>query len=499
MEPNMGVTAAVSTPPGSSQATATGMSPIYEIAQSNLPLKGVPNKDVGRGEVQGYGPDGKTVFKVQLIERQYNDGLGTSRFYANGKALPAKIITAAAARDEVRRQMKTMSLGPLALGNQNAFAKPSKSTTAGATTSKPNGTAAPNSTANTTASTKPGVRWDAAAIYSVSGALASYNINKQTGMTRGQALATLPAGFARDLITIALSQFPIDVNEPKLEVAIKGGIGGVLTIATNTIAGKVKSDAWPGHSLNAGMVVAAFTVNGNLVGLRELRANGYLGGKPADNPKDWGQWFNKYAPEAVAISTGVSTAITPAVAFKEFVQNRNIGTAAAKWATVGKTGLATLILPMLQYLIANAFVNGPKDGKAAKPNPLQTALSNVASNISNVGAMVSVDKLASMIKSAPAAGTVNPKFSLGKSTGAAALTLGVVHIVDTFAAQESLRNKSIKDIGSAREALATIDKLRGDWYSQGKSALYGDGYMTHLDQMRKLIYEVHPSLKPTGP
>jgi hypothetical protein len=495
----MGATAAITTPP--SATSAAGMSPIYEIAQSNLPLKGVPNKDTGRGEVQGYGPDGKTVFKVQLIERQYSDGLGTSRFYANGKALPAKIITVAAARDEVRRQMKTMSLGPLALGDQNAFTKPPKPSGAGATTGKPNGPGAPSTTANTAPGNKPGVRWDAAAIYSVSGALASYNINRQTGMTRGQALATLPAGFARDVITIALSQFPIDVNEPKLEVAIKGGIGGVLTIATNTVAGKVTSDAWPGHPLNAGMVVAAFTVNGSLVGLRELRANGYLGGKPADNPKDWGQWFNKYAPEAAAISTGVSTAITPAVAFKEFVQNRGIGTAAAKWATVGKTGLATLILPMLQYLIANAFVNGPKDGKAAnKPSPLQTALTNVASNISNVGAMVSVDKLASMIKSTPAPGTVNPKFSLGKSTGVAALTLGVVHIVDTFAAQESLRNKSIKDIGSAREALATIDKLRGDWYSQGKSAVYGDGYMKHLEQMRSLIYEVHPTLKPaSGP
>jgi hypothetical protein len=102
------------------------------------------------------------------------------------------------------------------------------------------------------------------------------------------------------------------------------------------------------------------------------------------------------------------------------------------------------------------------------------------------------------MQSAPSTGAVSPKFSLGKSTGYAALTLGLVHIVDVFAAQESLRSKNIKEIGSAREALVTIDKLRGDWYSQGKSALYGDGYMTYLDEMRGLIYQVHPSLKPTG-
>ncbi len=497
----MGASAAVSTTTGIAPMASLDKERVFEIAQSNLPLKGVPNQDIGRGEVQGYGPDGKTVFKAKLVERIYTDGAGTTRFYVNGKALPPSITTVEAAKVEARRQMKSGELLPLALGDQNAFSKTTKTRGAGRPTggtAKPG--AAPGTQPSAMPSTKPGVRWDAAAIYSVSGALASYNINRQTGMTRQQALATLPAGFARDMITIALSQFPIDVKEPKLEVAVKGGIGGVLTIATNTVAGKFYSDAWPGHPLNAGMVVAAFTVNGSVVGLRELRANGFLGGKPADNPKDWGQWFNKYAPEAAAISTGVSTAITPAVMYKEFIQGRGVGTAAAKWATVGKTGLATLVLPMVQYLIANAFANPPKDGKAAKPDPLRTELQKIATNISSLGTMVGVDKLASMMKATPTAGagTVNPKFSLGKSTGYAALTMGVAHIVDVFAAQEGLRNKDIKNISSAREALGTIERLRGDWYSQGKSALYRNGYMEHLDQMRSLIYEVHPSLKPAS-
>jgi hypothetical protein len=483
----MGSTAAITPQTISAPVPGQDLAQVFELAQSNLPLKGVPNKDLGRGEVQGYGPDGKTVFKAKLVERFYNDGLGTTRFYVNGKALRPDILTVDAAKVEARRQMKTGELLPLARGDQNAFAKPAPNTASGTA-------GAPSTASGTKPGTKP-IRLDAAAVYSLTGAVASYNINRQTGMTRQQALALVPAGIARDVITIGLSQIPIDVKEPQLEVAIKGGIGGVLTVATNTVAGKINSNAWPGHSLNAGMVLAAFSVNGNLVGLRELQSRGYLGGKPADNPKDWGQWFKKYVPEAVAISTGVSSTITPAVAIKQLFESKAPGGAPYKWGTVGKTAAATLVLPMVQYLIANAFVNSPKDGKAAKENPLQTALKNISSNVANIGSMVGIDKLASLIKTTPTTGAVNPKFSLGKSTGLAALTVGLAHITDVFATQESLRSKDIRKVESAREALEMIDKLRGDWYSQGKSAVYGDGYMTYLDQMRKLIYEVHPSLK----
>jgi hypothetical protein len=449
------------------------------LAQSNNPTNGGKASDIGQHDVQGYGPDGKTVFKAQVRQRIYNDGSAKTRFYVNGKALPVGIQTLETAKVFVRQQMRKGALGTLPLGNQRVFAKPN----------------AGNKPTTAAASGKP-VRLDAAAIYSLTGAVASYNINRQTGMSRQQALALVPAGIARDLITVGLSQFPIDVKEPKLEVLTKGGIGGLLTVATNAVAGKINANAWPGHTLNGGMVLAAFTVNGNLVGLRELQSRGYLGGKPADTPKDWGQWFHKYGLEGAAISTGVSTAITPAVAINEILKSKAAGGQAIKWGTVTKTGAATLVLPLVQYLIANAFVNAPKDGKAAKPDPIRTQLEQIAGNIANVGTMVGIDKLASLMKTAPPAGSVNPKFSLGKSTGSAALLLGIGHIVEVFANQESLRTQNIKTVEGARQALATIDQLTADWYSQAKSAIYGDGYMTYLNQMRGIIYEMHPSLKP---
>jgi hypothetical protein len=77
------------------------------------------NTDLGKGEVQGFGPDGK-VYKTQLIMRIY-DGSGTLRYYANGKALPPKIISETEAKTYVRQQIARGTLGTLQLGNQQAF------------------------------------------------------------------------------------------------------------------------------------------------------------------------------------------------------------------------------------------------------------------------------------------------------------------------------------------------------------------------------------------
>jgi hypothetical protein len=88
------------------------------IAQSNNPTA-AGNTDLGKGEVQGFGPDGK-VYKTQLIMRVY-DGSGALRYYANGKALPANITSETEAKTYVRQQIARGSLGTLQLGNQQAF------------------------------------------------------------------------------------------------------------------------------------------------------------------------------------------------------------------------------------------------------------------------------------------------------------------------------------------------------------------------------------------
>jgi hypothetical protein len=88
------------------------------IAQSNNPTA-AGNTDLGKGEIQGVGPDGK-VYKTNLIMRIY-DGSGALRYYANGRALPPNITSEAAARIYVRQQIGKGSLGTLQLGNQQAF------------------------------------------------------------------------------------------------------------------------------------------------------------------------------------------------------------------------------------------------------------------------------------------------------------------------------------------------------------------------------------------
>ena len=88
------------------------------IAQSNNPTA-AGNTDLGKGEVQGFGPDGK-VYKTQLIMRVY-DGSGALRYYANGKALPPSIVSEIDAKTYVRQQIGKGTLGLLELGNQQAF------------------------------------------------------------------------------------------------------------------------------------------------------------------------------------------------------------------------------------------------------------------------------------------------------------------------------------------------------------------------------------------
>ncbi len=89
------------------------------IAQSNNPT-GAGNVDIGQGSVQGYGPDGKTVFVAQIVMRIY-DGNGATCYYVNGKALPVNSQTLAKAQAFARQQIRLGQLGPLPRGDQGAF------------------------------------------------------------------------------------------------------------------------------------------------------------------------------------------------------------------------------------------------------------------------------------------------------------------------------------------------------------------------------------------
>jgi hypothetical protein len=111
------------------QGTASargGADDITLIAQSNNPTA-AGNTDLGKGVVQGVGPDGKTVYEAKLVMRVY-DGSGKTRYYANGKALPANITSEEAARTFVRQQIGKGTIGELPRGKQNSSAQAAQTT-----------------------------------------------------------------------------------------------------------------------------------------------------------------------------------------------------------------------------------------------------------------------------------------------------------------------------------------------------------------------------------
>jgi hypothetical protein len=165
---------------------------------------------------------------------------------------------------------------------------------------------------------KPGFNPAATVVYSVSGALASYKNLRASGLTHQQAILQLPAGFIRDIFNIGLSELPLNsIKDAKIEWVAKSTVGGILTLTTNAASNEALKRLYPPGvlkpSLNVGIILAAGTVNGGIIGLRELQKNGYLWGLPPDNPKDAKEWFHKYGLSSLAIGVGVTTAITPAL------------------------------------------------------------------------------------------------------------------------------------------------------------------------------------------
>jgi hypothetical protein len=482
MEQAMGATAAVSTPTSSVQTPAAGRSQIYEIAQADLKVKGFPNKDVGRGEVQGYGPDGKTMFKVKLIERRYSDGLGTNRFYVQGKALPVNITTLEAAKAEVRRQLKSGELLPIGVGSAVDIAK------------KPvQPTGKPAKPINFLASTS----------YAIAGGLSSYHLYRGSGKTRAEALKLLPAGIVRDAIAMAVNQLPLDELEPRMEVVVKGGIGIISTVVTNGVAAVAVKGSYPGHSFNAGMCLAAFNTSGALVGLKEFRARGYLGGKPADNPKDWNEWCKKFIPEGFAIGVGVASGIGPGALVDEAWKSHKAGTGISKgqWFNIRGAFFGAMILPMVQHLVSNALFNRPQDtGYQKIKSEAEKLFSRLKLEGVNAGSMVAFDKLMSMFKTDVKPGMVNPKFKLGKSTGWAAYLTLLGYSADVSSAGSRLSNiDNITDIKNARSALEAIDQMSNTGAPYLWSKITGSNSVPkEMSDLRELIYSFHPSLRPSA-
>ncbi len=169
------------------------------IAQSNNPINGGKASDIGQHDVQGYGPDGKTVFRAKVTLRVYNDGSGATRYYVNGKAMPTNIQTLEAAKVYARQQIGKFTLGPLPLGNPDAFGKTSSVGTGG--NSVP--------TAQGRLQTLPGGTGQVAA--TVDGRVITTELKSRQEFKDGKWQA---AGFVADGLTSYIDQ-PIAVNQKR--------------------------------------------------------------------------------------------------------------------------------------------------------------------------------------------------------------------------------------------------------------------------------------------
>lgn len=301
---------------------------------------------------------------------------------------------------------------------------------------------------------KAGFNPAATVTYSITGAVASYNILVSSGMSPEKALATLPAGFVRDLINIGISQFPLDTKNPLLTVALKGSVGGVLTLATNHVAGKIYAPALPDPMLNRGMVLAAFTVNGAIVGLKELQARGYVGGLPPDNPKNAKEWFHKYFPDSAAIGVGVVSAMLPAV----WLNGLKTG-APLTPPQLLKAGLMMLVMPTLQGLLSNAIVNPPRGGwldTSKFPPGTVDSLKAVAGALSSLGLYVAADKVWSVIsafgKPTTAAGSAAAQWSLRASAAMGAWLTALGQAVEVMTTGVTLIGRKVDNVNEARES-----------------------------------------------
>lgn len=356
-------------------------------------------------------------------------------------------------------------------------------------------TAAPVKSANDPNAKKPGINARSIATYSVLSAVASYNINLATGMSAAKALALLPAGAARDIIAVALAQLPLDsIKNPYLEVAAKGSAGGVVTLLSNLAAkARYGAPAWPSRHIHVGMVLAAFTVNGLVIGLKDLQKQGYLGGLPPDNPQGFKQWFQKYGQEAAAIGGGVGIAMTSVVTVKQ-VLNAIAGRGFDVKKILMTLGLSTA-LPAIQSLTGRAATSSLCADVPAETQNGFNLKTMLVDALNYMGASAMVNKVQ---------GQPITKAGLGKSFGTGLGLAVIAEQLKMVGADYTLKqytHESLKNIDTAREALTDISTLLthpGRFLLGANRSGGNEAYIEALKEYQTMLYKLHPTLKPAS-
>ena len=339
----------------------------------------------------------------------------------------------------------------------------------------------------------PGYDPGASMVYATTGAVVAYNLLMSAGLTSQQALQKIPGSFVRSFITASIAQAPTGIKDPYLQVLYKGGVGGVLTAGTNWVAGKVNPGAALPDTLNKGMVVAAFTTAGAVVGLNELQKRGFLGGPPPANPKDWDQWFHKYVSQSAAISAG----LTPPVVIATVLHQMRSGVQPTP-AGIAKNVLITAGLPFFQNLLANSIVNPP--GGREPPAAVGFAVNTLFGMLFD--------------RAAGALGIGGSSTWLGaaRSGNVVAAAVEGINVLSQFG---SMSSKNIYDINQARQALEEIDNLLGHPYTflggdvgvlpfnpfphpSGPTGSTEPQVVQALKQAREEIYKLHPQLRPAA-
>jgi hypothetical protein len=316
-------------------------------------------------------------------------------------------------------------------------------------------------------------------VYSLSGAVTSYNVLRSQGYTQAAAVALLPAGAGRDVIQVVLADSKSDQKNPYLEVIEKGAKGGLLVFGSNAVAGAVHRPAWPKADMHVSQIAAAFTVNGFIVAQRELlKAAGHA---PKDKTKGIAEWLEKVLPEAIAVGLGVS--VTQGVRTSiEAVR----GGAGALSPTARQTYLKAFLYPALQYVIASYLTDGPNMsiGEQKQLNDLQKSLGGV-------GGYVATDKLTAMLNKNP-----GNKFNLAQSARWALGFAALGQIVEIYNDAKSLDQLDIRKPDSAKLALEKINELLEVPAIHMESKVFGGGtYVQQLERERQEIYKQHPTLR----
>ncbi len=316
-------------------------------------------------------------------------------------------------------------------------------------------------------------------VYALTGAVTSYNILRSQNYSKLEALALLPAGGLRDVVQTAVLSGKADQYGPFLEVVQKGTVGGVLVFASNWGVSRKIPQAMPEKDLHIAQIATAFTVNGFVIGTKELLK--LTGNAPKNNPVGMDQWMYKVMTEAAGIGAGVSVTMGGLDSYRAVKAGANAFSPDAR-----KTYVKAFLYPALQYIVASYLTDGPKltTGESSQLNDLQKSLAGV-------GGYVATDKLYSMIKKKP-----GNEFNAGQSVRWAMGSAALAQILDVYENAKSLDKLDIRKPDSAKIALEKINQLLEIPAIHIQSKIFdGGNYIRQLESDRNQIYQNFPSLK----